>query len=330
MAAARQKAEATWFRAAPAPVVLVSGPEQLLASRAVERITAVMRAAGEVEVSRLDAAGYSRGALQAATSPSLFADPGLVVVESVEAMNDDFLQDALAYVAAPDPDCVVVLLHGGGVRGKKLLDTLRKSGAPEYTCPAIKKDAELVDFASGELERAGRPAGARAVRALVDAIGSDIAELAAACAQLASDVTGTIDEQVVARYYGTRVNATGFAVADAAIAGKSAEAIALVRHAISTGTDPVPLVAALASKLRTLIKVGAARGRRLDPTKDLGIQPWQVDRARRELQRWDADSLAQAVQAVAQADAEIKGASRAPGFALERAVRVVAGLASTR
>ncbi|WP_296667412.1 DNA polymerase III subunit delta [Demequina sp.] len=325
--AGRQAPQATWHRASPAPVVLVSGPERLLASRAVERITAAMRARGEIEVSRLDAGAYSRGSLAAATSPSLFAEPGLVVVEALEAMNDDFLQDALAYAANPDPECVVVMQHAGGNRGKRLLDTLRSGGAPEYTCPAIKRDAELVDFATAEFERAGRPAPARAVRALVDAIGEDVAEIAAACAQLVSDVDGPIDEGVIARYYGTRVNATGFAVADAAIAGRSAEAIALVRHALSTGTDPVPLVAALASKLRTLIKVGAARGRGLD-LRALGIQPWQEERARRDLRRWDADTLALAVQAVAQADAEIKGASRAPGFALERAVRIVADLAS--
>jgi DNA polymerase-3 subunit delta len=124
------------------------------------------------------------------------------------------------------------------------------------------------------------------------------------------------------------VNATGFAVADAAIAGKGGEATALVRHALSTGVDPVPLIAALASKLRTLVKVGASRGRGLDPVKDLGLAPWMVDRARRELQRWNADSLAEAIEAVAQADADVKGASRAPAFALERVVRRVAELAN--
>src|SRR5690606_4686070 len=88
-----------------------------------------------------------------------------------------------------------------------------------------------------------------------------------------------------------------------------------------------PLVAALASKLRTLAKVGAARGRGLDPARDLQLAPWQVDRARRDLRYWDADRLAQAIEAVAAADHEIKGAGRAPGFALERAVRRVAQLA---
>lgn len=329
MAARQSGADATWFKAAPAPLVLISGPESVLAERAVERIVATVKAREDAaSVTRLDAGAYSRGALISATSPSLFAEPGIVIVDSAESMNDEFLSDGLAYVASPDPTVVVVIRHGGGVRGKKLLEALKSAGAAQYTCPAIKKDAELVDFAMGEFERAKRPAPARAVRALVDAIGGDVAELAAGCAQLMSDVDGTINEEAVTRYYGTRVNATGFAVADAAVAGKAGEALALVRHAVSTGTDPVPLVAALALKLRSLAKVGAARGRGLDPVRDLKMAPWQVDRARRELQRWNADTLAEAIEAVAQADADIKGGGRAPNFALERVVRRIAGLAA--
>src|SRR5665648_814229 len=102
------------------------------------------------------------------------------------------------------------------------------------------------------------------------------------------------------------------------------EAVALLRHALATGSDPVPLVAALAIKLRTLAKVGAARGQGLDPVRDLGLASWQVDRARRELRAWTPESLAGAICAVAQADAEVKGASRDPVFAVERAVLRIA------
>ena len=317
-----------WFDASPAPVVLLSGPEELLRERALDRIVAAVRAAsGTADLHRLDAAAYGPGALRAATSPSLFAEPAVVLVESAESMNDDFLADALEYVAHPDPDVVVVIAHAGAARGKRLLDAMRAGGVPAYSCAAVKRDAQLVDFASGEFRRAGRGASASAVRALVSAVGTDIAQIAAACAQLLSDVDSPIDEEIVAKYYGTRVNATGFAVADAAVTGAAGEALALVRHALETGTDPVPLVAALAAKLRTLAKVGAARGRGIDPARDLGLAPWQVDRARRDLRFWDADSLAEAIEAVAAADHEIKGASRAPEFALERAVRRVAALA---
>lgn len=316
-------AEPTWFRAKPAPVVLISGPEAVLGERAIEQI---VRARPDAAVTRLDAGTYSRGALLAAASPSLFDEAGIVLVSGAEAMNDEFLADALAYVTTPDPEVIVIIRHGGGVRGKKLLDTMRKGGVPEYTCPAIKKDSELADFVAGEFERAKRPVGARVVRALVDAVGSDVAELAAASQQLMRDVDGSITPETVTRYYGARVNATAFEVADAAVAGDVARALTLVRHALATGTDPVPLNAALALKLRTLAKVAAMRGRRVD-AKDLGIAPWQVDRAKRELSKWNADRLAQAIEAVAQADAELKGAARAPEFSLERGVRTVAQLA---
>lgn len=319
-------ADPTWHKAKPAPVVLVSGPEDVLAGRAIELISHAMRDADAAPaVTRLEAAAYHSGDLIAATSPSLFAEPGLVVVDGAESMNEAFLADALAYVAAPDPDVVVVIRHKSGVKGKKLLDALRAT-AVEYTCPAITRDADLASFVTGEFQRAGRRIGASAVRTLVDSVGSDVAELAAASAQLMSDVDGDIGDEAVTRYYGTRVNATGYAVADAAIAGDAARAVALARHAIETGTDPVPLVAALASKLRTLVKVGAARGR-MSPG-ELGLAPWQVDRARKELVKWDANRLATAIEAIAQADADVKGASRAPAFALERVVRTVAELAS--
>lgn len=319
-------AEPTWHRAEPAPLVLVSGPESLLAERAVSRIYQAMGAG--VAITQLDAGAYTRGALLAAASPSLFDEPGLVVVRGAEAMNDEFLTDALAYAQSPDSEVVVVIVHGGGVRGKRLLDTLRKSGVPEYTCPAVKKDAELADFLRGEFERARRPIQAAVARRLLDAVGGDVSELAAAAQQLMNDVEGTVTEEAVERYYGSRVNATAFAVADAAIAGDVRRAVSLTRHALSSGVDPVPMTAALAAKLRTLAKVGASRGRRLDPTRDLGIPPWQVDRARRDLQRWTADSLGEAIELVAQADTDIKGGGRAPHFALERAVRRVSELAA--
>src|SRR3712207_9388364 len=105
-------------------------------------------------------------------------------------------------------------------------------------------------------------------------------------------------------------SATGFRVADAPIAGETGQAVALLRHALATGGDPVPLVAALAAKLRVLAKVAATRGRGSAATRDLGLAPWQLDRARKDLAHWTPEALAAAITAVAQADAEVKGAGR--------------------
>jgi DNA polymerase-3 subunit delta len=148
-------------------------------------------------------------------------------------------------------------------------------------------------------------------------------ELAASVNQLTADTAGRITKADVDLYYGGRVEATGFKVADAAVVGDLAGALRLARHAMATGSDPVLLVAALAAKLRTLAKVGGARRRGLDPAKDLGIPSWQVDRARRDLKGWDATGLGRAIMAVAKADAEVKGAGRDPRFAVERAIIAV-------
>lgn len=320
----------SWEDVEPAPIVLVSGPEDLLAERAVDRLVERARAADPgVEVSRLDAAEYAVGTLRVVTSPSLFAEDRVVVVTGLERATDDLVADVTAYLDAPADGVVVVLRHAGGQRGKKLLDALRTRRVPTVTCDVVKSDADKSSFVTAELRRAGRRADAQAVRALVDAVGSDLRELAAACSQLVADTTGLIGPDVVERYYGGRIEATGFRVADAAIAGSSGQAVALLRHALATGVDPVPIVAALAAKLRVLAKVAAVRGRGTAAVRELGLAPWQTDRALADLRRWTPEGLALAISSVAQADAEVKGESRDPRFAVERAVLRVAAASGT-
>ena len=178
---------------------------------------------------------------------------------------------------------------------------------------------------TNEFRRARRKADAGAVQALVEAVGKDVRELASACQQLVDDTTGVIDAEVVERYHGGRVEATGFKVADAAVAGQTGEALRLLRHAVNVGVDPVPIVAVLAQQLRQLAKVGGAgRGRSADLARDLGMAPWQVDKARRSLQGWTGEGLGRSIQAVAAADFEVKGGGRDPVYAVERAILVIA------
>lgn len=310
-----------WDEAELAPLVLVTGSEQLLAERAVDRLVALARERdASVEVTRIDAAAYTSGQLRVATSPSLFDEARVVVVAGLQAGTEEALDEVASCAGESLTDVVLILQHGGGARGKRTVDAVRAVGALVVVCDPVKRDADKSAFAAAELRRAGRKADQAALRALVEACGADLRELAAACQQLAADTTGAISAGTVARYYGGRVEATGFRVADAAAEGRTGEAVALLRHALATGSDPVPLVAALAAKLRTLAKVAAARGRGLDPGRDLGLASWQVDRARRELLRWTPEALATAIAAVAQADAEVKGAGRDPVFAVERAV----------
>jgi DNA polymerase-3 subunit delta len=316
----------SWDRVRPASVVLVSGNETVLADRAVRLLRDLLRAEDpSLEVSDIDAGQYAPGELLTLASPSLFAEPRLLRVTGVERASDAFLEEAIAYLQSPASDAYLVLRHAGGVRGKKLLDGVRAGlgGGIEVVCAELKRESERVDFVLAEFAAARRRITGGAQRALVAAFSDDLAELAAACQQLLADAEEEITEAIVDRYYGGRVETTAFAVADAAIAGRHGESLTLLRHALSSGADPVPMVAAFASKIRTMAKLSGARGSSGELAQRFGLAPWQVDRARRDLQGWTDAGLGRAIQALADADTQVKGGGRDPVYALERMVVLV-------
>ena len=257
-------------------------------------------------------------------SPSLFGGVKAIVVTGVHEAPEELQADLLSLIAVPDPELLLVVAHGGGARGKRVVDALRKGGARVIDCPAVKSDRDKTDFVLREFAAARRRITSEGVRALIEAVGKDLRELASACSQLISDTDGPVDDAVVDTYHGGKVEATGFRVADATVAGQQGDALRLLRHAIASGVDPVPIVAVLASQLRQLIKVGAAgRGSSAQLAKSLGMAPWQVDKARRSVGHWTAEGLSVAVQAVAAADHEVKGGGRDPVYAVERAILTI-------
>ena len=319
--------QVAWHQIRAAPVILVTGPEDFLAERASRMLRDALREHDpSLEVHDLRADAYAPGQLITLASPSLFGEPRLIRVDAAATMNDAFLEEALEYIAAPADDTVVLIRHGGGVRGKKLLDAIRHGTGDgiEVLCAELKRDSDRADFAADEFRHAGRPIAPAALRTLVSAFSDDLAELAGACQQLLADTDGEITEKTVEKYYGGRVETNSFAVADAAIAGRHGEALGLLRHALATGADAVPMVAAFAMKLRTMAKVGGTRGSGGQVAGQLGLAPWQVDRARRDLQGWTEEGLGRAILTVAETDAAVKGAERDAVYAVEMLVRVVA------
>ncbi|HUG51012.1 MAG TPA: DNA polymerase III subunit delta [Terrimesophilobacter sp.] len=316
----------SWDKVRPARVVLVSGTEDFLADRAIRLLRDILRAEDpSLEVNDLDASGYAPGELSTLASPSLFAEPRMIRATAVEKGSDDFLSETLRYLEAPADDTYLVLRHAGGMRGKKLLDAVRGGlgGGIEIVCAELKKDSDKLGFAAAEFSSAGRRTTPGALRAIVSAFSGDLAELAGACQQLLSDVGDDVTERTVEKYYSGRVETSAFRVADVAIAGRHGEALILLRHALASGADPVPLVAAFASKLRTMAKVSGARGSGAQLAQKFGLAPWQVDRARRDLQGWTDAGLGAAIQLLAETDAQVKGAGRDPVFALERMIGIV-------
>ena len=108
------------------------------------------------------------------------------------------------------------------------------------------------------MRRAGGTIGPDAVAALVDAVGSDLRELAAVSGQLVSDSGGSIDVDLVRAYHRGRAEVTGFAVSDLAVVGNAGGALEALRFALSVGVPHVVIADALADGIRTIARVATA------------------------------------------------------------------------
>ncbi|CNE17927.1 Putative DNA polymerase III delta subunit [Mycobacterium tuberculosis] len=307
-------------------VVLVVGDEELLAERAIGEVVASVRAGDpEAEVIDLAPGGLEPGRISELTSPSLFGGGKVLVIRSAQDLGKDLTAEVLRYAADPADEVVLVAVHPGGAKGKALVDGLTKLKARKITCPKVTKVGERVDFVRAEIRRAGGKISADGARGLIDAVGNDLRELAAACSQLVADTGGKIDDAAVARYYRGRAEVSGFTVADKAIEGRLAEALEQLRWALATGVAPVLIVSALAQGVRGLAKVGGAprgaRGAAL--AKDLGMPPWKIDRVQKQLRGWSGDGVARALAAVAEADEAVKGGAADPAYALEKTVATI-------
>jgi DNA polymerase-3 subunit delta len=316
---------------ATAALHLIVGEEELLVERAVQAVVDAARQADpQVEVRRMRATDLASGELDELVSPSLFAQGRVVVLAaSHEAGKDtaDAILDHARHLSnaavRPEGDegIVLVVVHAGGGRGKALADGLRAAGAAVTECPRITRFEDRAGFVRDEVHRAGGRITAGAVTALLDAVGTDLRELACAAAQLSTDSGGSVDEVAVRRYYRGRAEVTGFSVAEKVMTGDRAGALETLRWAMQLGVPHVLVADALADALRSVARVSAAG--RADPYRlanTLGMPPWKVKKAMAQARGWERDGLVEAIQLVATVNADVKGAAADAEYALERAV----------
>ena len=311
---------------------LILGSEAALADRALTKISAQLKEE-KAEVTTISAADAIVGDISDALAPSLFSERRALIIKDLQDLPEESRDEITRYLPEPDATTTVIFIHKGGVKGKALLDASKKVKPELIACEPLKKDAEKELFVKELFLDSGRKASPGAVAALVGALGGDMRELQQAVSQIALDApAGVIDEKYIDEFHQGRVETTGFDVADATIDGNLPTALISLRSAIETGTDPVMVTSAIASALRSLAKVsGSATGAKsFELAGQLGMAPWQIDKARRQLQGWTPRALSKAVQAIALADAQVKGAATDPIYALEKALATITAARAAR
>jgi DNA polymerase-3 subunit delta len=304
-------------------LVLLVGDEELLVERAIGALAAAARRAdASVVESSLVGAQLEGPELHEMLGPSLFGDARFVVVRAAQDVRSAAVTVLAPYVQAPTDGTVLVLHHVGGAKGKALLDLARKAKPLEIGCAKLTRPDERAEFVRNEVRRCGGRISSDALAALLDAVGSDLRELAAVAAQLVSDSGGDVDLDLVRAYHRGRAEVSGFAVADLAVVGRSGPALEALRFALSVGVPHVVIADALADGVRSIARVAAAgRGDQYALAKKLGMPPWKVKRASSQARGWSEAGLRRAFGVVATLNADVKGEAVDPGYALELAIR---------
>jgi DNA polymerase III subunit delta len=323
------------------PLHLVLGEEDLLVERAVaDVLRSARKRAGthpggplsvqDVPVSRMRAGDVGTYELAELLSPSLFADERIVVLEAAGEAGKDAAAVIGSAAADIPPGTVLVVVHSGGGRAKALANELRSLGAEVHPCARITKVSERIDFIRKEFRALRVKVDEETVTALLDAVGSDVRELASACSQLVADTAGDVDAAAVRRYHSGKAEVKGFDIADKAVAGDVEGAAEALRWAMMRGEPLVVLADALAEAVHAIGRVGPLSGDPYRLAGQLGMPPWRVQKAQKQARRWSSDTVAIAMKVVAVLNANVKGAVADADYALESAVRQVAELVADK
>lgn len=304
--------------------LLISGKEELLAARVMEaRRGAAMVEQPGAEVNRISGAELAETMLSEVVGGSLFSSHIVAIIDDIGSVPAEVVEAVLALAKDPGPDLALILLHEGGVKGRKLLDGLKKAKVPMETVAPLKP-SELPAFCMAEAKRIRKRMTRGAAEDLIQAVGVDLRTLSAAVQQLADDAdSDEIDTSLIRRYFAGRAEVTAFKVADAAMAGNSQLAVEQLRWALQTGAAPVLVTSAMANGFRGLGRyLGEQRNRMSDPdlARIMGVPPWKLRDYRTWSRGWTQAGVGEAIKIIAVGDAAVKGAAVDPDYALEKMV----------
>lgn len=305
-------------------VHLILGEEEFLAERIRHNI--LQEIGPQAERTILSAGELTVPELIDVTSPSLFSEDRAVIVKNTEAAGKEPTELLLKAAVDPALGIYLIIQHSGGGRNKSLVPKFKKIAEVHEANPVAQRD--LHGWVTNEFRSHGVRPTPDVVAELTQAVGSDLRELASAVSQLVADTDGEITIHTVRAYYTGVAEVSSFDIADLAVAGQTAKAVASARRALQLGEKPAALSAALANKVGTIARLHTTRGGNSNQLAgQLGLHPYVVKKTMPIARRWSPEAVSQAVIIVADLDDRVKGQGGDAGYEIESAVRKISQLA---
>jgi DNA polymerase-3 subunit delta len=291
------------------PVMLLWGEDAFLLREAALELL------GDVRAIEVDAGEWQGTELQDLATPSLFGEPRALLVTDCRSLSKDALGAIGSYLVAPDPEAPLVLACTVAERGKppaalqklvqpvgevRQVQVARKEIEPWLVQRAKKAELDLTPPAS---------------RALVQTLGEDLGQLAAAVQQLADAFRGqkVTPAQIHQQFRGLGEQKT-WDLCDRAFTKDLPGAIRALRSIEENGDEALMVLGGIAVRVRDLLRVRALPDR-LAPTqvaREAGLRfEWQARRYQQQARNFTLEQLVTIHDRIADADRALK--SGAPG-----------------
>lgn len=269
---------------------------------------------GGLRPTEVDAAEWQGGELQDLATPSLFDEPRALLVTDVRSLSKDAMAELAAYLAAPDPDAPLVLCCTTAERGKPpaaLLKIVEPAGTIRQVAVARK---ELEPWVLQRARRFELDLTPQAARALVETVGAETAQLAAAVQQLASAFEGRVGPPEVHRQFRGLGEQKTWDLCDKAFGKDLPGAMRSLRAIEESGDEALMVLGGIASRLRDLIKVRSLP-ERLSPgevAKRAGLRfDWQARRYLQQARNYSLEELVRLHERITEVDRALKSGGTA-------------------
>jgi DNA polymerase-3 subunit delta len=304
------------------PARIIASTDEFLAELELDPLRAKAREAGyaEEEVAASDPAALAN----ALETGSLFDAGRLVIVRDADDAKEPALKALARWGADPSPATRLVLFCSTPAATKRLVKAL--GDAAEVRAVEDVPPWQASGWVGKRVRALGKRISPEAAKALVDAVGTDLRELASSIDQLLATGEASIDVGAVqAQFRGLESRVHEFV--DALFDRDREQALRRLRALVSQGENPIGIVAVIANQLRILAMLaGSERRPAAAIAKELGIREGPVKRAMRRARNFSPDEIRRAYRLVADADLSLKSEADDP-LVLELLVDEIAGQA---
>jgi DNA polymerase-3 subunit delta len=262
--------------------------------------------------------------MYALDTPALFGGGRLVIVRGAAADLEDHVERLAAWAESPPESVAAVLLLDRSQKLRKALGA--RADVLELEAP---KPWETSDWLVKFLKGRGRVIKKEAAEALIEAVGTDLREIAVAAEQLTMATTGSIGVETVNKLFRGMESAL-YTFLDALLQRDRSSALKHLGALMRAGEHPLVIMQALSKQFRA---VAAAREAARKPAavlaKELNLTTGYVNRAYKHGRNFDAGEIRRAFRILADADLALKGGllgeDNPPELVMELVVSEIAG-----